>query len=85
MDFFRQSPEVVAKHFEVDLVGGLAKQEAQKRLAHEGPNRLPHKVADSYIKIFFEQFKSPLIYVLLAAAVIIYFVDQKGLYYIFFC
>ena len=77
MEFFKASPDAIEKHFETNLTQGLTKQEAQKRFKDVGPNRVPYKAPDSYIKIFFQQFKSPLIYVLLAAAAIIYFVDSK--------
>ena len=77
MDFFATSPQEIEKHFKTDITSGLSKQAAQERFTEHGPNRVPYKAPDSYIKIFFTQFKSPLIYVLLAAAAIIYFVDSK--------
>ena len=55
---------------------GLSDVEAQKRLAEVGPNIL---AAEDKIKIFailLHQFKSPLIYVLLAAAVVTFFLQE---------
>ena len=49
---------------------GLTQAEAESRLARYGPNRLPAGRARSLTIIFFGQFLSPLIYVLLAAAVL---------------
>lgn len=55
---------------------GLTEEEAGKRLATYGPNSLPSKKPDSLLMIFIRQFKSPLIYVLIAAAVIIYIIED---------
>jgi len=48
--------------------GGLSDLEAQARLAAYGPNRLPEPQGASLAGIFFHQFHSPFIYLLLAAA-----------------
>lgn len=48
---------------------GLSSVEAERRLAENGPNKLPDSKADSIAFIFLRQFQSPLIYILLAAAV----------------
>lgn len=47
---------------------GLDRGEARSRLATHGPNALPRGVRPGAVRIFLAQFKSPLIYVLLAAA-----------------
>jgi len=49
---------------------GLTTAEAQARLAHYGRNALPRGAPPSLAVIFLAQFKSPLIYVLLAAALV---------------
>jgi len=49
---------------------GLTFQDAAARLDSYGPNRLPEEEGVSRLKIILHQFKSPLIYVLLAAAVV---------------
>lgn len=51
---------------------GLTQEETANRLARFGPNKLPEHKGKSGFAIFFEQFKSPLIYVLLAADVIVF-------------
>jgi len=48
---------------------GLTRGEAQARLAHHGPNLLPKPKLPSPVALFLRQFASPLIVVLLAAAV----------------
>src|SRR3989338_8896300 len=50
---------------------GLASAEAAERLSRVGHNALPAGKTDSLITIFLRQFKSPLIYVLFAAALIV--------------
>jgi len=47
---------------------GLSETEAARRLARFGPNRLPEARTTPLWRVFARQFKSPLIYVLLAAA-----------------
>ena len=49
---------------------GLSKQEASKRRAIFGPNRLPKQKRPGLLVFYLRQFKSPLIYLLLAAAAI---------------
>jgi magnesium-transporting ATPase (P-type) len=50
--------------------GGLAAPEAAARRETFGPNRLPTRPPPSPLVLFLRQFKSPLIYVLLAAAAV---------------
>jgi magnesium-transporting ATPase (P-type) len=50
--------------------GGLTTGEARRRLATEGPNRLPDARSDNLIKRIAKQFNDILIYVLLLAAVV---------------
>ena len=49
---------------------GLAEEEAKKRLATQGPNALKAKKPPTKLQIFLSQLKDPMIYVLLAAAVV---------------
>lgn len=55
---------------------GLSAQEAEARLKRYGLNRLPQKETDSDLKIFFDQLKSPLIYVLLIALLVTVFLKE---------
>ncbi len=48
---------------------GLSEEEAARRLAEYGPNRLPEPPLPGVLAIFFRQFLSPFIYILLIAAV----------------
>lgn len=55
---------------------GISVEEAEKRLKEKGPNKLPDFKSESFGAIFLRQFKSPLIYVLLFAAIIVYFLGD---------
>lgn len=55
---------------------GLTSAEAESRLAKFGPNRLPEQPPPSVWAIIARQFKSPLIYILAAAAVVSLFMQD---------
>src|SRR3989338_3729752 len=55
---------------------GLTKEESERRLQEYGANKLPEKKADSFLLIFARQFQSSLIYVLLAAAAIVFLLGE---------
>lgn len=56
---------------------GLSSDEAKELLAKHGLNILPEKNPPSSLKIFFKQFESPLVYILLIAAIINYFAGSR--------
>jgi Ca2+-transporting ATPase len=49
---------------------GLTEKEAALRMGRYGPNALPGAQSDSLLRMFMRQFLSPLIYILVAAAVV---------------
>ncbi len=57
-------------------LSGLSPKEAERRMAKFGPNKLPEAKPDSLLEIFFRQFQSPLIYVLLGASLIFFILDD---------
>ena len=50
--------------------GGLAASEVEERLHRYGPNSLPGEEGLSHLAVLLHQFKSPLIYILIVAAVV---------------
>jgi len=64
------SPEDAVQNLESDARQGLDPDEAARRLDEHGPNILPSKDAPTLLAIILNQLKSPLIYVLLAAAAV---------------
>ncbi len=57
---------------------GLTTQDILRRRISFGENKIPEAKVDSYPKIFFRQFQSPLIYILLAACVAIYLTGDSA-------
>lgn len=49
---------------------GLSFDEAKKRLKNQGENKLPKKKPLSNLRVFLEQLKSPLVYILLLAGIV---------------
>lgn len=58
--------------------GGLTDTEAVRRLRIHGPNTLPSKKPTPLWIIFLRQFQSPLIYILLIAAAIVFFLGDTA-------
>src|SRR3989338_2953238 len=56
---------------------GLSVKEADSRLKKYGKNKLPEAKPDGLLIIFLRQFKSPLIYILLAAAIVVLAMGEK--------
>jgi len=63
------------KHLKSDKTG-LTEKEVEKRLKAFGLNKLPQKKKMSSLKIFFRQFKSVMVYILLVAALISLFLME---------
>jgi len=56
---------------------GLTREEAEFRIKRDGANKLPDAKVDGILKIFLRQFQSPLIYILIAAALIVLLLGEK--------
>ena len=59
-----------AKELNVDVRSGLSESEVQARMQKYGPNRLSERKKRTVLQRFLSQLKSPLIYILMAAALI---------------
>jgi len=57
---------------------GLADREVASRLKEVGPNALPEIPPESYSAIFLRQFRSPLIYLLIIAAVCVWWLGETA-------
>jgi len=55
---------------------GLTQEESKTRLREFGSNKLPEQKGKSLLLIFFAQFQSPLIYVLIAADIIVFLLKE---------
>jgi P-type Ca2+ transporter type 2C len=76
---YRQTVSQVEKELGTNSSRGLSTQEVQRRLSQTGKNVLPVGKRETWVSIFLSQFQSPLIYILLVAAVIIFFVGEHRL------
>lgn len=63
--------EALIQFYGTNIVSGLSMQEAARRLREYGLNSIPRARPTPLIVLFIRQFQSPLIYILLFAAVII--------------
>ncbi|MDP3787979.1 MAG: HAD-IC family P-type ATPase [Candidatus Chromulinivorax sp.] len=67
----------IYQKLETDPIQGLTSMQAQERLQRIGKNKLLAEKSPSIFYIFFTQFADPLIYLLLSAAGIIFFIGQS--------
>ena len=65
--YYNKNIEDIEKELNTNI-DGLTTKEVEKRIAKHGRNILPKKKKDSVIKIFFSEFKDPIIILLLFAA-----------------
>ena len=59
-----------ASAFETNVLTGLTTAEAELRLQKYGPNAIEKEVQEKWWKILFKQFLAPVVYMLIAAAII---------------
>lgn len=69
-NWWMQSEEEISRTLNTDLQRGLSNSEAQKRLQDFGNNELPQRQKVSALHLFFDQFTSFIVWILIAAAVI---------------
>ena len=75
-EWHRLTVEQVAQTLGVNLQQGLSEDEARRRLAEYGPNRLEERAAARPWQIFLEQFKDAMVILLLIAAGISFFIGD---------
>lgn len=73
---FQQTPSELSHTLSTHLERGLSQEEAANRLEIHGLNKLPESKQPSLLHVFLTQFQSPLIYILLIAAAIIFFLGD---------
>ncbi|PIT92597.1 MAG: hypothetical protein COU08_01210 [Candidatus Harrisonbacteria bacterium CG10_big_fil_rev_8_21_14_0_10_42_17] len=70
-----KEPEAIYQELKT-RIEGLSKEEAEERKLRYGLNKLPETKGDGWITIFLGQFQSSLIYVLIAADVIVFWLEE---------
>lgn len=73
---YNQTIEQVCSALETNIQNGLSTKQAEHRLQKYGINHISHHQPPTIFSIFFSQFKDPLIFLLLIASGIIFFVGQ---------
>ncbi|MCX6561666.1 MAG: calcium-translocating P-type ATPase, SERCA-type [Candidatus Aminicenantes bacterium] len=74
--WWRLDPPALAGELKTDLTGGLTAEEAARRLASHGPNKLQEGKGRTPLGIFFEQFADFMIWVLIGAALVSGFLQE---------
>jgi Ca2+-transporting ATPase len=69
-NYWQRTAQQVARDLGTDLARGLSGEEARRRLAEHGPNRLEAQAGESALHLFLSQFGNFIIWVLIVAAVI---------------
>ncbi len=64
------SVEEIARELSTSVDGGLRQAQIKSRLSQYGYNRIQQQKEKNYFQIFLKQFLSPVIYLLLSAAII---------------
>ena len=71
--WFKQSTSEIEQHLAIDTNAGLSHTEHQQRLNKYGDNALATHKSKSAWQLYFEQYKNPLIYILLVGALVSWF------------
>ncbi len=66
----------IEKKLQTNISEGLTWEQANDRLRVHGKNTIPEGKTDSLFVLFLRQFKSPLIFVLVAASVVVFFLGE---------
>ncbi|MCF8229796.1 MAG: cation-transporting P-type ATPase [Bacteroidales bacterium] len=69
-NFYTQVINEVAEHFKVEPEKGLSSEEVKSRLKKHGPNKLKETKEKSLWHLLFDQLKSAVIYLLMAAVIV---------------
>ena len=77
-DWHQVSAAEVCAQLSSEADKGLSQEEAADRLVTYGENTLPEAKNKSLLRVFAQQFASPLIYILFVAAVIAFLMDKRG-------
>ncbi len=75
--FYKKEIKEVIDYLSSDSDKGLTSSEANKRIERDGLNKIPESKPDGLFKIFLRQFKSPLIYLLVLAAIFLFYLGDN--------
>ncbi len=75
--WYHKGVEEVERHFETDSGQGLSAEEAAERINQYGPNEIAGKKRKSSFALFMDNFKQPLIYILVIASAVSFLVGKN--------
>jgi len=75
MNWYSKSVDIVLKELS-SSESGLSREAVSEQVKKYGPNSLPEEKVSSLFSIFLSQFKSPLVYILLLAALVVYLMGE---------
>lgn len=76
MFWYQKSPSEIFDELDVSLADGLSDEKVKQRLREFGLNVLARGKRETIFGLFIRQFRSPLIYILIAAAVLVFFLGD---------
>ena len=76
MNWYQMAPNTVLKEFKVQKEQGLTTVQVEESFRLHGPNILATKKKETIFDIFLRQFKSPLIYILILSAFLVFAIGQ---------
>src|SRR3989344_3542302 len=82
MDYYNIPVKEVLHELNTDSLRGLSESEAEARLKKYGHNVIEEKKRFVALKIIIEQFASPLVWILLAAMAISFFMKEMTDFYV---
>ena len=77
MTYYQKTAKEVCQELSVSVDDGLTPTQASSRLKTFGPNLLAKAKKETMLDIFVRQFKSPLIYILILAAILVLMFGQS--------
>jgi Ca2+-transporting ATPase len=78
MEWYSYTQSQLESKLKTNFQTGLLESEAKQRLVKFGLNVLPEKKSDSWLFLFFQQFRSPLIYILLFCSMAVYAMGEES-------
>lgn len=76
MNWYQVTNEELKSELKISLSEGLSEDEAKRRLEEHGPNRIKSQKEKTIWQILLSQFLSPVIYLLIGAAIISFFLSD---------
>ncbi len=77
MEWYKQPLNTVLRYFNTHVEQGLTAQQVDTATHRYGPNKVHLQVRETFFSLFIDQFKDPLVYVLMASGAIIFLAGSR--------